>query len=97
MAIVTNTVVYLDGDVVLEAFFAFDDEVTGRRPAVLINHTCPHTEQNLIAALSVALGGLSAKQLAGKLGISQFKVQKILDKLLKESKVVKEVNNYVAS
>lgn len=57
----------------------------------------PHTEQNLIAALSVALGGLSAKQLAGKLGISQFKVQKILDKLLKESKVVKEVNNYVAS
>ena len=39
MAIVTNTVVYLDGDVVLEAFFAFDDEVTGRRPAVLINHT----------------------------------------------------------
>jgi dienelactone hydrolase len=39
MAIVTNTVVYLDGDVVLEAFFAFDDALTGRRPAVLINHT----------------------------------------------------------
>lgn len=39
MAIVSNTVVYIDGDVVLEAFFAFDDEISGRRPAVLINHT----------------------------------------------------------
>lgn len=39
MAIVSNTVSYLDGDVVLEAFFAFDDALLGRRPAVLINHT----------------------------------------------------------
>jgi dienelactone hydrolase len=39
MAIVSNTVIYLDGDVVLEAFFAFDDAISGRRPAVLINHT----------------------------------------------------------
>ncbi len=39
MAIVSNTVSYLDGDVVLEAFFAFDDAVSGRRPTVLINHT----------------------------------------------------------
>ena len=39
MAIVSNTVVYLDGDVVLEAFFAFDDAFSIRRPAVLINHT----------------------------------------------------------
>ncbi|MGZ5006766.1 MAG: dienelactone hydrolase family protein [Methylobacter sp.] len=39
MAIVSNTVVYMDGDVVLEAFFAFDDALSGRRPAVLINHT----------------------------------------------------------
>ena len=38
MAIVSNTVGYLDGDVLLEAFFAFDDSLTGRRPAVLINH-----------------------------------------------------------
>ncbi|MDO9105461.1 MAG: dienelactone hydrolase family protein [Methylovulum sp.] len=38
MAIVSNTVAYLDGDVVLEAFFAFDDESSARRPAVLINH-----------------------------------------------------------
>ncbi|MDI1230739.1 MAG: dienelactone hydrolase family protein [Methylobacter sp.] len=39
MAIISNTVIYLDGDVVLEAFFAFDDEISGRRPTVLINHT----------------------------------------------------------
>ncbi len=38
MAIIENTVVYMDGDVALEAFFAFDDGVTGRRPAVLISH-----------------------------------------------------------
>jgi len=39
MAIVSNTVGYLDGDVLLEAFFAYDDSFSGRRPAVLINHT----------------------------------------------------------
>jgi dienelactone hydrolase len=39
MTIVSNTVSYLDGDVLLEAFFAFDDSLSGRRPAVLINHT----------------------------------------------------------
>jgi len=39
MAIVSNTVIYLDGDVVLEAFFAFDDALSGPRPTVLINHT----------------------------------------------------------
>lgn len=39
MAIISNTVGYLDGDVLLEAFFAFDDSLSGRRPAVLINHT----------------------------------------------------------
>lgn len=38
MAIVSNTVDYLDGDVVLEGFFAYDDAVAGRRPAVLISH-----------------------------------------------------------
>ncbi len=39
MAIIENTVRYMDGDVVLEAFFAFDDSISGRRPAVLISHT----------------------------------------------------------
>lgn len=38
MAIVSNTVGYLDGDVLLEAFFAYDDAFEGRRPAVLICH-----------------------------------------------------------
>ena len=38
MAIVSNTVSYLDGDVLLEGFFAFDDAIQGQRPAVLINH-----------------------------------------------------------
>jgi dienelactone hydrolase len=39
MAIISNTVGYLDDGVSLEAFFAFDDALSGRRPAVLINHT----------------------------------------------------------
>ena len=38
MTIITNTVSYMDGDVVLEAFFAFDDSISTRRPAVLISH-----------------------------------------------------------
>ena len=38
MAIISNTLGYLDDDVLLEAFFAFDDSLSGRRPAVLINH-----------------------------------------------------------
>jgi dienelactone hydrolase len=38
MAVIENTVVYMDGEVVLEAFFAFDDAFSGRRPAVLISH-----------------------------------------------------------
>lgn len=38
MTILSNTVHYLDDDVVLEAFFAVDDAIVGRRPAVLISH-----------------------------------------------------------
>jgi dienelactone hydrolase len=38
MAIVSNVVDYLDEDVLLEAFFAYDDALEGRRPAVLISH-----------------------------------------------------------
>ncbi len=38
MSIISNTVGYLDDDVHLEAFFAYDDAHEGRRPAVLINH-----------------------------------------------------------
>ncbi|WP_445370499.1 dienelactone hydrolase family protein [Methylomonas sp. HW2-6] len=38
MAIVSNTVGYLDGDVALEGFFAYDDAIAGPRPVVLIHH-----------------------------------------------------------
>lgn len=38
MAIVTNTVGYLDGDIQLQGFYAFDDALEGRRPAVMISH-----------------------------------------------------------
>ena len=38
MAIISNTVGYLDGEVHLEAFFAYDDSVESRRPAVLVSH-----------------------------------------------------------
>ncbi len=38
MSIISNTVGYLDDDVHLEAYFAYDDAHEGRRPAVLINH-----------------------------------------------------------
>jgi dienelactone hydrolase len=38
MSIISNTVNYLDGDVVLEGFFAYDNSVSTRRPAILISH-----------------------------------------------------------
>ncbi|MFZ2727355.1 MAG: dienelactone hydrolase family protein [Methylococcaceae bacterium] len=38
MAIISNNVTYLDGDVACEGFFAFDDSFSGRRPAVLVSH-----------------------------------------------------------
>ncbi len=38
MAIVSNTVGYIDGDVQLEGFFAYDDAVDGKRPTVLVSH-----------------------------------------------------------
>lgn len=38
MTIISNTLNYLDGDVVLEGFFAYDDSIATRHPAVLISH-----------------------------------------------------------
>ncbi len=38
MAIISNTLHYLDNDTLLEGFFAYDDSLTVRRPAVLISH-----------------------------------------------------------
>lgn len=39
MAIMTTTANYRDGETLLEALVAYDDEVTEYRPAVLIHHT----------------------------------------------------------
>lgn len=38
MTIISNTINYLDADVLLEGFFAYDDSIEGQRPAVMINH-----------------------------------------------------------
>ena len=38
MAIISNTVGYLDGATHLEGFFAYDDSFEGRRPAVMVSH-----------------------------------------------------------
>jgi len=38
MTIISNTVDYLEGDVLLEGFFAFDDAIEGQRPTIMINH-----------------------------------------------------------
>jgi dienelactone hydrolase len=38
MAIISNTVGYLDGDILLEGFFAYNDAIEGRRPTVMVNH-----------------------------------------------------------
>lgn len=38
MTIIANTLNYLDEEVLLEGFFAYDDNITERRPAVLISH-----------------------------------------------------------
>lgn len=39
MAIISNTVGYLEGETLLDGFFAYDDCLSGQRPVVLINHT----------------------------------------------------------
>ncbi len=57
MAIVANTVTYLDGDVLLEAFFAFDDAFSGRCPAVLINHAWGGRDE-FVAEKAKKLAGL---------------------------------------
>lgn len=45
MAIISNTVNYLDGKVLLEGFFAYDDVIKGTRPAVLISHAWAGRDQ----------------------------------------------------
>ncbi len=38
MSVVGNTIGYLDEDVLLEGYFAYDDAIAGPRPVVLIHH-----------------------------------------------------------
>ena len=38
MSVQSNTIDYLDGDVLLEGYFAYDDAIQGTRPVVLIHH-----------------------------------------------------------
>jgi dienelactone hydrolase len=57
MAIIENTVVYMDEDTVLESFFAFDDSVLGRRPTVLISHAWGGRD-NFVADKARKLAGL---------------------------------------
>lgn len=45
MTIQSNTIAYLDGDVVLEGFFAYDDAIVGQRPVVLIHHAWAGRDQ----------------------------------------------------
>lgn len=57
MAIVSNTVDYLDDGEVLEGFFAYDDAVTGVRPVVLIHHAWVGRDE-FVAEKAKALAGL---------------------------------------
>lgn len=55
MAIVSNTIGYLDQDTVLEGFFAYDDAISGPRPVVLVHHAWGGRDQfvaNKVLALA---------------------------------------------
>jgi len=95
MAIVTNTVVYLDGDVVLEAFFAFDDALAGRRPAVLINHTWAGRD-NFVAEKAKKLAALGyvgfAVDMYGKgvLGTSPEENMKLMQPFMEDRAMLQQ-------
>lgn len=57
MTIISNTVDYLDGEVLLEGFFAFDDAISGQRPVVMIHHAWAGRDQ-FVADKAKALAGL---------------------------------------
>jgi dienelactone hydrolase len=57
MAIISNTVSYLDHDTVLEGFFAYDDAIVGQRPVVLIHHAWGGRDQ-FVADKALTLAGL---------------------------------------
>lgn len=57
MAIISNTVDYLDGDTLLEGFFAFDNAIEGQRPVVLIHHAWAGRD-DFVAAKALKLAEL---------------------------------------
>ncbi|WP_446811431.1 dienelactone hydrolase family protein [Methylomonas sp. 2BW1-5-20] len=57
MAMISNTVSYLDRDTVLEGFFAYDDAIAGQRPVVLIHHAWGGRDQ-FVADKAVKLAEL---------------------------------------
>ena len=65
MAIVSNTVNYLDDDVLLEGFFAFDDAIQGQRPVVLINHAWAGRDGFVEFACNFCKQGFAGKNIAG--------------------------------
>lgn len=73
MAIVTNTLNYLDGETHLEGFFAFDDAIVGQRPAVIVSHAwagrSEFTSEKAIKLAELGYVGFALDMYgAGKLG-----------------------------
>ncbi len=83
MAIVEDTLEYMDGEAVLEAFFAFDDSLPSRRPAVLIAHAWGGRD-GFVAEKARKLAGLGylgfALDMYGKgvLGVSKEENAKLM-------------------
>jgi dienelactone hydrolase len=95
MAIISNTVGYLDGDVLLEAFFAFDDSFSDRRPAVLINHAWSGRD-NFVAEKAKKLAALGyfgfAVDMYGKgiLGSSPEENAKLMQPLMDDRAMLQQ-------
>jgi dienelactone hydrolase len=95
LAIIENTVTYTDGDVVLEAFFAFDDSVSDRKPAVLVCHTWVG-RNNFVANKARALAELGyvgfALDMYGKgiLGISNEENSKLMQPFMDDRALVQK-------
>ncbi len=89
MTIVTNTVNYLDGETLLEGFFAFDDEIKTPRPAVLISHAwCGRGEFVAEKAKALAKLGFVGFALdmygAGKFGKNDAECAELMSPFIKD-------------
>ena len=89
MAIVENTLTYQDGETSLEAFYAFDDSISGQRPAVLISHAWGGRD-NFVAEKARKLAGLGyvgfALDMYGKgvLGVSKEENAKLMQPFMED-------------